>query len=100
MFERYTGAGGSITMHWAGRDRRWLRLGMLEMCAHYVFEQLGCEKALGEVPEKDLAVRAIDEKGGFEQVAVVPGYFPNDNLVIYELTRCKCRFLPANMEAA
>ena len=99
VFERYTGIGGSVTVHWCGRDAGWLKLGMLEMCAHYVFEQLACELVIGEVPESDHIVRQIDEKLGFKQLAVIPGYFLNDNLVIYGLTRCNCRFLPANMEA-
>lgn len=100
MFERFTGIGGSVTVHWAGRDGRWLRVGMLEMCAHYIFEQLGCACAIGEVEESDKRTRRIDERLGFEQVGLIPGYFPNDNLVIYRLTRSNCRFLRANMESS
>lgn len=96
VFERYTGPGGSVTMHWAGRDRGWLKLDMLVMCAVYVFEQLACKQAIGEVRASDTEVRRVDEKVGFKEIATIPGYFPDDDLVIYRMERAECRFLPAN----
>ena len=96
MFERYTGRGGALYAHWAGRDRRWLRRDMLRMAASYIFDQLECERVYGEVAASDTEVRRLDEKLGFVQVAVLHGYFPDDDMVIYELTKCNCRWLTDN----
>lgn len=95
LFERYTGPGGSVFIHWAGRPgKSWMRRYMLTMVAMYVFDQLKCAQALGEVKSTDEYVRKVDEKLGFEEVAVVPAYFPDADLVLYRLRKSDCRWLP------
>jgi len=95
VFERYTGVGGSVFSHWAGRSATWLTRRMLRMSALYVFDQLGCERVYGEVPASDTRVRRIDERLGFKEIATLHGCFPHDDLVLYEMTRVNCRWLPA-----
>lgn len=95
MFERYTGVTGSVHAHWAGSEnRRWLTRNILQLVTVYVFDQLQCDVMFGEVRRSDKYVRKIDERIGFEKVAVLPAYFPDDDLVIYSMTKQQCRFLP------
>lgn len=94
LCERYTGPGGSIHVHWAGRDKHWLKGYMLTLVGMYVFDQLSCEIMYGEVRAKDEAVRKIDEKLGFDPVARLAGYFPNDDLIIYEVRKNDFTWLP------
>lgn len=94
LFERYTGPGGAVHTHWAGRKHFFLKRYMLTLVAMYVFDQMKCEVVVGEVPASDLYVRSADEKLGFKEVATIKGYFPGDDLVIYTMTRDACRFLP------
>lgn len=95
MFERYTGVTGSVHTHWAGnRDQPWLSGNILKLVSIYVYDQLGCDVMFGEVRRSDKYVRRIDERIGFEKVAVLPAYFPDDDLVVYSMTKRQCRFLP------
>lgn len=95
MFERYTGVTGSVHVHWAGRDKKWLNRTMLQLVSIYVYGQLGCHVLFGEVRASDTDVRSIDERLGFVETATIPGYFPNDDLIIYSMTKHQCRWLPA-----
>lgn len=95
MFERYTGVGGSAYLHWAaGDDRRWLNRTVMNIVAVYAFVQLGVERVFGEVRASDTYVRKIDERLGFKEMAILPGYFPDDDLVVYSITKQECRWLP------
>jgi len=92
-FEKYTGEHGSVTAHWASK-RGWLFPEMLSMTFMYVFWDLGCDRMYGEVRASDHWTRRVDEKLGMKEVATLPRYFPDDDLVIYELKRENCRFIP------
>lgn len=95
MFERYTGRGGSVCAHWASNDvKRWVDRDKLSICALYVFGQLGCKTVFGEVASSDTYVRRVNEKLGFVKCAELPGYFPDDDLVLYRLDKTACRWLP------
>ena len=95
MFERYTGVTGSVHAHWAGSpDRPWMTRNVLSLVAIYVFDQLECHIMYGEVRASDTVVRKMDERLGFVETAVLPAYFPDDDLIIYSMTKQQCRFLP------
>lgn len=95
MFERYTGVTGSVHAHWAGpTDKNWLTRGMLSLVAIYLFDQLKVSVIYAEVRGSDSYVRKLDERLGFVQQATLPAYFPDDELVIYSMTKQQCRFLP------
>lgn len=93
-FERYTGPGGSIHIHWIGRDAHWLKGYMLTIAATYVYEQLKCRIAYGEVRAKLTAVRTLDERLGFREIARLEGYYPADDMILYELRKEDCAWLP------
>lgn len=93
-FEKYTGEGGSVTAHWAMKKGSWLHPEVVSTILLYVFWDLGCERMFGEVAASNTLARKADEKLGFEEIAVLPGYFPQDDMVVYMLERSKCRFIP------
>ena len=96
MFERYTGEGGSVHVHWAARDsKKWLTPDMLRLVAIYAFDQLGVDLLYGEVRASDKRTREIDERLGFGETVVLPAYFPDDDLIVYSMARRQCRWLPA-----
>lgn len=94
MFERYTGVTGSVHVHWAGRGPGWLKRTMLKLVAIYVYDQLKVDIMYGEVRASDEAVRSIDRRLGFVETAVLHGYFPGDDLIVYSMTKDQCRWLP------
>lgn len=96
MFERYTGPGGSVHIHWAvAPHSRGLTRDMMRLVAIYLFDQLKVDVVYGEVRAGEKKTREIDERLGFVQTAVLPAYFPDDDLVIYSITKRQCEWLPA-----
>lgn len=97
-FERYTGPGGSIHIHWAGRDARWLRRDMLRMVGLYVFDQLRCKKVFGELPSSlNVSQRTLD-MNGWRKVAVLEGYFPDEDVILVEATPESSWWAPKDVE--
>ncbi len=86
LIEGYTGKGGSCRIHFAGRPG-WLTRDKLSVLGRYVVGHLGCARAYGHVAAGDVGVLAIDKRLGFEVVCTLKNYFPDDDLVILELTR-------------
>ena len=95
MFERYTGVTGSVHCHWAIAKKGGLSRGMLQLVCIYVYDQLKADIMYGEVRASDKEVRHIDERLGFVETAVLPAYFPDDDLIIYSMTKRQCRWLPS-----
>lgn len=93
IFERYTGRGGSVRMHYAGRPH-WLTARRLRQVAEYVFVHLDCSVAYGEVDAGDAKVRRIDERLGWELVVVLKGALAGGrDMALYEMRRENCRWL-------
>jgi hypothetical protein len=98
VFDRYTGPGGSIHVHWAGRDSRWLSRDMLRIAGLYIFDQLGCRKVFGEMPASlDVSHRTL-ELNGWRKVAVLEGYFPDDDVIVVEATADSAWWAPKTVE--
>lgn len=95
MFERYTGVTGSLHVHWAIANTGGLTRNMLQLVAIYAYDQLGVDLMYGEVRASDKKVRHIDERLGFVETAILPAYFPDDDLIIYSMTKRQCRWLPS-----
>jgi RimJ/RimL family protein N-acetyltransferase len=91
--ERYTGPGGSVTLHYMGLRANWLRPGMARLVARYVFEQLECAQVIAEVAVSNERATRIVEKAGFRMVALIPNYFPGGALCVYSLRKEDCRLL-------
>jgi hypothetical protein len=94
LFEKYTGVGGSIHVHWAGRDGHWLKKYMLNLVAMYMFESLQCQISYGLVPAKATNVLDIDYRLGFREVYRLKGFYPEDDLVILQMRKEECIWLP------
>lgn len=93
VFERCTGVGGSVYVHWAANEGLWLSRAVISIVMHYVFVQLECAQLLGEVRASDKYVRDVNERIGFNEMATITGYFPGDDLVIYSMRRDECIWL-------
>lgn len=91
ILQGYTGA--SIQMHTAGFAPRWATRDFLWCTFHYAFEQLGCRKVFGQVPESNTRALEIDQKLGFKIVARIDDVFPDGACIVLALAREDCRWL-------
>lgn len=87
----YTGA--SIHMHTAGFVPRWATRDFLWVAFDYPFNQLGCKKVFGQVPEYNKQALEIDLKLGFKVVARIEDVFPDGACLVLALAREDCRWL-------
>lgn len=90
MFDRFVKR--SICMHVAGVGM-WCRPQFLRACFGYVFDQLGCLKAIGLVDSTNSAARRLDEHLGFRLESVVTDGAEFGDLLIYTMTRDECPWL-------
>ena len=96
----YTGA--SIHMHSGGFRPNWANRDFLWMIFDYPFNQLGCRKVFGQVPETNQLALEIDLKLGFKIVAKIEDVFPDGACYVLALAREDCRWLklkPRNIVA-
>lgn len=92
-YQGYTGRGGSIQMHMAGFAPRWADRDMLWVAFDYPFNQLGCNKVFGQVPESNPKALEIDLRLGFKIEAKIEGVFPDGACFVLALAREDCRWL-------
>jgi hypothetical protein len=90
-FQGYTGA--SCQMHMASWRLNWANRDMLWVCFDYPFNQMGCSKVFGLVPESNTTALEIDQKLGFKMVAKIEGVFPDGACYVLALAREDCRWL-------
>lgn len=92
VFEGYNGA--SINIHVASDGSgHWLNREFLFAVFDYPFRQLGVKRVTGIVPSCNEQARRFDEKVGFELETTLKDAHPNGDLLIYKMTRDKCRWL-------
>lgn len=90
----YTGyTGASIQMHVAGFMANWATRDFLWTIFDYPFNQLGCPKVFGQVPESNTRALEIDQKLGFKIVAKIDDVFPDGACYVLALAREDCRWL-------
>ena len=90
----YTGyTGASIHMHSGGFVPNWANREILWMMFDYPFNQLGCKKVFGQVPETNTRALEIDQKLGFKVVAKIDDVFPDGACYVLALAREDCRWL-------
>lgn len=90
----YTGyTGASIHMHTAGFVPNWATREILWMMFDYPFNQLGCKKVFGQVPETNTRALEIDLRLGFKIVAKIEDVFPDGACYVLALAREDCRWL-------
>lgn len=83
----------SIAMHVAAVGKDWLNRDYLRACFRYPFIQLGVSKILGLVDSSNADARRFDEHLGFVVEAVVKDAAPHGDLLIYSMTRERCKYL-------
>ena len=67
----------------ARKPRRGTGVALLELLIKAAAER-GCERMTLEVRESNLPARALYERFGFEEIAVRPGYYVNEDAIIME----------------
>jgi hypothetical protein len=99
-YQGYTGA--SIQLHMAGFRHDWANRDFLWVAFDYPFNQLGCRKVFGQVPETNQLALEIDQKLGFKIIAKIDDVFPDGACYVLALAREDCRWLklkPRNIVA-
>ena len=89
IYDGYNGA--SIQCHiWVGGKphREWWAA-----IFDYPFHQLKVKKIIGQVREKNLEARKLDEHFGFHLEAKVADYYEDGALLVYTMTPEQCRVL-------
>jgi hypothetical protein len=90
----YTGyTGASVQLHMAGFTSNWANRDFLWVAFDYPFNQLGCRKVFGQVPETNTRALEIDLKLGFKIEAKIDGVFPDGACLVLSLAREDCRWL-------
>lgn len=91
VFHNYK--GHTIEMSGASDRADWLRPTTLARLFAYPFLDLKCTNLLTVIPRKNKRARKIIEFLGFKVVGVVDRAYGNDDAVIYQMPRDKCKWL-------
>jgi RimJ/RimL family protein N-acetyltransferase len=74
---------------------------LLRVVFRYLFLDTGRSIAIGVVPSHNARALAFDKRLGFREVhRIEDGWAPGDDLVILEMRRTECRFIPQERRAA
>lgn len=73
---------------------RWLNREFILRCFAYPFTQCNLRRVTGLVPSKNTAARKFDEHLGFRLEGRCRDALPDDDLLIYGMTRAECRYIP------
>ena len=93
LYNGWTGRGGSIGMHVAGLNRRWINKVILWMAFDYPFNQLGVRKIFGQVPESKPDVIDFDMGAGFQIEHRITDVYPDGDMILLSMYREQCRYL-------
>lgn len=85
--------GASVIMHCAGEGRHWLNREFLWFSFYYPFEQLGCKKIISPIEESNKDSIRFCSNIGFELEATLKDASPKGNLLLYTLSKEKCKWL-------
>lgn len=89
----------SLYMHIAALPgKRWATHPVLAVMFDYPFRQLGCQKILAVIGEKNTASRRFTEHVGFKLEATLSKAHPDGDLLVYTLTPEDCRWLSLPIE--
>jgi hypothetical protein len=102
VYSGYTGRGGSVGMHAAGLDPRWISRDLLWVCFDYPFNQLAVKKIFGQVPASKPDVLDFDLALGFKYVTTIEDVYPDGDMILLAMYREDCRFLritPRNLRS-
>lgn len=91
IFTEFTGT--SVQMHVASFVPGWSNKDLLWNVFHYPFVQLGVRRIFGFVKSTNLKTLRFDIKLGFEQIAVLPDYYPDADRIVFSMTKEQCKWL-------
>ena len=91
IFTAYTGV--SIHLHMAGFRDNWANRDFLWCTFDYPFNQLGCKKVFGQVPETNTKALEIDLKLGFKIVTKIDDVYPDGGVYVLSMSRDDCKWL-------
>lgn len=85
--------GGSVQMHIALTDPKYVTRRAISAVFEYPFYQLGVKKVLGFVNSENLKALSFDLRLGFEVEAIVNDVYERGDLYILSMTQEQCRWL-------
>lgn len=92
VYDNYE-AGGSVQMHTAITDPKYVTRRAISAVFEYPFYQLGVKKVLGFVNSENLKALSLDLRLGFEVEAIVNDVYERGDLYILSMTQEQCRWL-------
>ena len=93
LYEDFTGEGGSITATIAIEPGAILTRHMIWAMFDYPFLRLKVKKLLALIHSSNHKSRRLVEHLGFRISSGITGYYPDGNLIVYEMTADECRWL-------
>jgi hypothetical protein len=93
LYEDFTGEDGSITGTITVLPGSVMTKEFTKAIFWYPFRQLKVRKILAMVASNNHKSARLVEHMGFEPMTTVVGYYPDADMVVYEMTADKCRWL-------
>ena len=93
LYEQFTGEGGSVTAHIAIQPGSRLVRAFLRDIFDYPFNRLKVGKVFAMIgSSNDASVRLVEHMG-FVKEAVVPGYCPGEDLLVFGMSADNCKWI-------
>lgn len=92
VFDNYH-EGGSIHIHIAVSDRKYVTRRAIQAVFEYPFIQLGVKKLIGVVNSENAAALTFDLRLGFEIEAVIEDAYERGDMYILSMTPEQCRWI-------
>lgn len=86
--------GRTCAMHLVVQRPECFTRAVIRGAFNYVFNVCGCEAALALVDAENDASRRLCERIGFRETARIPNGGPVADLIVMQLLRADCRWLP------
>lgn len=84
--------GANIEFSFAA-DPGCFALASIKWLANYAFEVNGCRRVTIKVKNSNALAKKMAGRFGFKFEAVLRGYFPDDDAVMFRMTRAECPWL-------
>jgi RimJ/RimL family protein N-acetyltransferase len=93
LYEDFTGEGGSITATISVAPGAVMTKEFVSAIFAYPFKQLGVGKIIALVSSTNWKSARLVKHMGFVETAVVQGYYPDADLIVFEMSAANCRWL-------
>lgn len=92
LLSEWTGTGGNVDLTIAA-EPGGIQRGAMRFLARYIFNQLGARRISIKTRKRNKAVLKLAPRYGFKWEAVLTSYFPDDDAVLFRMTREDCQWL-------